>query len=178
MMISSHNAASLIGATVTDLDGDKVGTVKQLFVDPRTGQPNWATVATGLFGTAESFVPLDEAEVSGGDIHIPYSKDVVKDAPRVESHESLEEGDEDRLYAYYTRDEPDESDESESAEYAVDSAGTVTGGARLRKYVVTEEQTITVPVSHEEVRLEPDGDADAEVTGEHRGRHVDKGADR
>ncbi len=29
-----------------------------------------------------------------------------------------------------------------------------TGRARLRKYVVTEQQTVTVPVSHEEVRLE------------------------
>jgi len=29
-----------------------------------------------------------------------------------------------------------------------------TGRARLRKYVVTEEQQVTVPVSHEEVRLE------------------------
>jgi len=28
-----------------------------------------------------------------------------------------------------------------------------TGRARLRKYVVTEDQTVTVPVSHEEVRL-------------------------
>ena len=28
-----------------------------------------------------------------------------------------------------------------------------TGRARLRKYVVTENQTVTVPVSHEEVRV-------------------------
>ena len=39
---------------------------------------------------------------------------------------------------------------------------TVTAGkARLRKYVVTEQQTVTVPVSHEEVRIEREPVTDA-----------------
>ncbi|MBM7027097.1 YsnF/AvaK domain-containing protein, partial [Clavibacter zhangzhiyongii] len=38
-----------------------------------------------------------------------------------------------------------------------------TGRARLRKHVVTEEQTVTVPVSHEEVRLEREPITDANV---------------
>lgn len=171
-MIPSNNLASLIGATVTDLDGDKVGTVKQIFVNPRTGSPNWATVKTGLFGTAESFVPLEEAESSVGEIHVPFSKDFVKDAPRIESDEALQEGDEDRLYAYYHGENTDvdggetaETSDTDTPDYAVDSDGTVTGGARLRKYVVTEEQTITVPVTREEVRLEPEVD-------EGGGRHL------
>ena len=44
-----------------------------------------------------------------------------------------------------------------------------TGRARLRKYVVTENVTTTVPVSHEEVRLErepiTDTNRDAAVSG-------------
>jgi uncharacterized protein (TIGR02271 family) len=44
-----------------------------------------------------------------------------------------------------------------------------TGRARLRKYVVTEDQTVTVPVSHEEVRIErepiTDGNRDAALSG-------------
>ena len=35
------------------------------------------------------------------------------------------------------------------------------GRARLRKYVVTETQTVTVPVSHEEVRIEREPITDA-----------------
>ena len=35
------------------------------------------------------------------------------------------------------------------------------GKARLRKYVVTEQQTVTVPVSHEEVRIEREPVTDA-----------------
>ena len=33
-MIDKSNLDSLFGATVTDADGDKIGTVGQLFVDP------------------------------------------------------------------------------------------------------------------------------------------------
>ena len=42
------------------------------------------------------------------------------------------------------------------------------GRARLRKYVVTEQQTVTVPVSHEEVRVEREP-----ITEENRGDAVD-----
>jgi len=63
-MISEQNIAGLIGATVTDTDGNKIGKVGQIFVDPTTGRPNWATVATGLFGTSESFVPPNRSSPS------------------------------------------------------------------------------------------------------------------
>jgi hypothetical protein len=40
-----------------------------------------------------------------------------------------------------------------------DAAAPTTGESlRLRKYTVTEEQNVTVPVTREEVRLEPDPD--------------------
>jgi uncharacterized protein (TIGR02271 family) len=38
-----------------------------------------------------------------------------------------------------------------------------TGRARLRKHVVTEQQTVTVPVTHEEVRLEREPITDANI---------------
>ncbi|MBK1785255.1 DUF2382 domain-containing protein [Prauserella cavernicola] len=40
-----------------------------------------------------------------------------------------------------------------------------TGRVRLRKYVVTEEQQVSVPVSHEEVRLEREPITDADRAG-------------
>lgn len=43
------------------------------------------------------------------------------------------------------------------------------GRARLRKYVVTEEQTVTVPVSHEEVRVEREPITDANADAAHDG---------
>jgi uncharacterized protein (TIGR02271 family) len=48
-----------------------------------------------------------------------------------------------------------------------------TGRTRLRKYIVTEQVTLTVPVSHEEVRVEriPSGEADAAGQGMSTGDH-------
>ena len=47
------------------------------------------------------------------------------------------------------------------------------GRAPLRKFVVTEEQTVTVPVSHQEVRLErepiTDANREAAMTGDRAG---------
>jgi uncharacterized protein (TIGR02271 family) len=82
-------------------DGDKIGSIGQVYADDDNGQPTWVTVKTGLFGTSESFVPLEGARAEGGDIVVPYTKDQVKDAPRVDTDGHLEPSEEDRLYAHY-----------------------------------------------------------------------------
>lgn len=87
--------------TVYDQDGDKVGSVGQVYLDDASGQPNWVTVNTGLFGTKETFVPLDRATVEGDDIRVPYTKDMIKDAPNIDSDGHIDEGQEAELYRYY-----------------------------------------------------------------------------
>ncbi|CAI3791347.1 PRC and DUF2382 domain-containing protein [Pseudarthrobacter sp. MM222] len=86
---------------VVATDGDKIGSIGQVYADDDNGQPTWVTVKTGLFGTSESFVPLEGARSEGGDIVVPYTKDQVKDAPRVDTDGHLEPTEEDRLYAHY-----------------------------------------------------------------------------
>jgi hypothetical protein len=44
--------------------------------------------------------------------------------------------------------------ETAGAQSGVDSSGVPAGETRLRKYVVTETQTVEVPVTHEEIRVE------------------------
>ena len=100
-MINTDNIGALVGSTVVDSDGDRIGTVGQVYVDPDTGRPNWVTVRTGLFGMKESFVPLDAADQVGDDIRVPHSKDDVKDAPRIDHDGALEEHETDNLYSYY-----------------------------------------------------------------------------
>ena len=46
------------------------------------------------------------------------------------------------------------------------------GRARLRKYVVTENVTKTVPVSHEEIRVEREPISDADVSGTKSGPDI------
>ena len=200
-MIGTDEIQNLLvsGGTVVGSDGDKIGKVSQVFLDDQTGDPEWVTVTTGMFGSAESFIPLSQGSISGDTIRVPYDKSTVKGAPRVDdSNGKLSENEEADLYRYYGLDYTSGYDTTAGAGYdatATDTDlnrhGTVghdtsgpttddamtrseeqlhvgtervtTGRARLRKYVVTEQQTVTVPVSHEEVRLEREPITDANI---------------
>ena len=85
MSIDQSNIDTLIGQPVQGVDGEKIGDVGQIYLDDQTGKPEWATVRTGLFGTKESFVPVAEAQLTDQGLRVPYDKDTVKDAPRVDA---------------------------------------------------------------------------------------------
>lgn len=89
------------GRTVVADDGEKIGTVKEIYVDHRTGQPEWATVSGGLFGMKSHFVPLAEATPTGGDVRVSVTKDQVENAPGVESDGELSESEEQLLFEHY-----------------------------------------------------------------------------
>ncbi len=184
-MIKQDQAQQLIdGGTVVGSDGDSLGKIGQVYLDNQSGDVSWVTVKTGLFGTHESFVPTDDASVSGDTVTVPYDKAKIKDAPHFEAGSELSPTDEEQLYSYYgigsgvsAKDVSSEyrgqavtGTEQESVERAprTSDAGYVTrseeqlhvgtekveaGRARLRKFVVTEQQTVTVPVSHDEVHV-------------------------
>ena len=86
---------------ILSADGGKIGSVGQVYADDDNGQPTWVTARTGLFGTSESFVPLEGARLEGADIVVPYTKEQVKDAPRVDTDGHLDPAEEDRLYDHY-----------------------------------------------------------------------------
>ena len=102
-MLMRENIEELLnrGGNVVGSDGDKIGSIGQLYADDDTGEPTWVTVKTGLFGTSQSFVPVEGARTDGDDLVVPYTKDHVKDAPRVDTDGHLEPEEEDRLYAHY-----------------------------------------------------------------------------
>ncbi|MFJ1598712.1 DUF2382 domain-containing protein [Streptomyces sp. NPDC088261] len=229
-----NSPSELSGLTVYGKEGDKIGNVGQVYVDDVTGRPEWVTVKTGMFGMKESLVPLSGGRRMGEDLHVPHTKETVKDAPRLDADEHLDPAQERALYEHYglsgggmgaesgtgtgmgTGDAPesgasagtDTADMTSATgttgaatgtgtaamgtagaaaaaagtagshqEYDPDKApaasadlhhpemirseeelhvGTVereVGTARLRKVVVTENVTTSVPISHEEVRV-------------------------
>ena len=89
------------GGEVRTSSGEKVGKVGQVYLDDESGQPSWVTVKTGLFGTQESFVPLPRADLAGVDVVVPYDKETIKGAPRVDTGASLSPQEEKRLFSYY-----------------------------------------------------------------------------
>ncbi|WNV75521.1 DUF2382 domain-containing protein [Geodermatophilus sp. DSM 44513] len=236
-MIGTEAISRVIGKDVYDQSGDKIGSASEVYLDDESGQPEWVTVRTGLFGTKESFVPLQGADLSGDGLRVPVSKAQVKDAPRVDTDGHLSPQEEEELYRYYglgsgtsmtdttvgrvDTDTTTTTGTAGTAGMAAGTAGTTTGTAgmaagtsgrtdrdgdgvyddvqggavgrdtsgpttddamtrseerlsvgtrteqagvaRLRKYVVSENVTETVPVSREEVRVqrEPITDANA-----------------
>jgi stress response protein YsnF len=235
-MLSNDNIAALIGTTAYDSEGAKIGKVAQVFVDRNSGRPSFASVHTGLFGMRESFVPIEQAEWDGGeDLKVPFTKDVIKDAPKVDAEGSLLPSEERELYRYYSMDDSVEVDDSADVDDSSDvddgadlddssgrhaatgpqtrvddvparqdddresgrhvdeddvqtpvaasmpddgsmvrseervSVGTErmpTERVRLKRYTVTEQETVTVPVTHEEVRVEYEPTAGDAVDGD------------
>ena len=199
----------IIGSTAIDSDGGKVGKVGQIYLHDGTGEPEWVTVSTGMFGTRESFAPLYGARTGDGQLQLAVSKQLIKDAPNIDTDGHLDGSEIDTLYQHYsgylnrtgeagTSAVPEGTGTTQTSggyadqgtEYADrdvagtegrDTSGPTTdeamtrseerlhvgtesvqaGRARLRKYVVTENVTQTVPVSHEEVRVEREPITDA-----------------
>jgi uncharacterized protein (TIGR02271 family) len=104
-MLNRENLESLLakGGNVVGTDGAKIGSIGQLYADDDTGEPTWVTVKTGLFGTSETFVPVEGSRTEGEDLVVPYTKEHVKDAPRVDADGHLTPEEEDRLYTHYDR---------------------------------------------------------------------------
>ena len=195
------------GRTMVDPAGDKLGTIDAIYLDDETGQPEWATVTTGLFGTKATFVPLAQAQAMGDSVQVPYDKQRVKDAPNMQADGQLSQGEEAELYRHYGldytesrsdsglpaatghdidsrdrhRDGPyddvqdsavgrdasgptaDDAVTRSEEELHVGTQARERGRARLRKYVTTEQQQVTVPVRREEVRVEREPITDANL---------------
>jgi len=89
------------GRTLVDRDGDKIGTVDEIYTDRDGGQPEWALVHTGLLGMKKSFVPLRGAAANGEHVRVIVDKQAVKDAPSVEADQQLSEAEERQLFEHY-----------------------------------------------------------------------------
>jgi uncharacterized protein (TIGR02271 family) len=199
-MTTTEALQNMEGRTAVDADGAKLGKIGQVYVDDQSGQPLWVTIHTGMFGTKESFAPLYGSRTTGDNLQLAVSKDMVKDAPSVDSDGHIEDSENEALYRYYegylgssTQNTPTQGQEhagdtredlsGRSDIQGQDTSGPTTddamtrseerlhvgteqaevGRARLRKHVVTENVTTTVPVSHEEVRLEREPITDANI---------------
>ncbi len=186
-MLQQEDLLNSRGANVFDRQGDKIGTIEDIYLDRETDQPEWVVVKTELLGTRANFVPLRDASSEGDDLRVPYEKDQVSGAPHVDEDGELSQQEEAELYGYYGLEyseyrsetglpEGDRHGEYESSDRSTDDAMTRSeeelevgktqreaGVARLKKYVVTENVTRTVPVQREEVRVEREPVSDANL---------------
>jgi uncharacterized protein (TIGR02271 family) len=187
MTQQTQDVLALRGQALTGRDGEKLGTIEEIYLDTDTDQPEWALVTTGLFGTKQSFVPISGASRAGDGVTVPFDKATVKDAPTVDPDGRLSESEERQLYRHYGLDHgatagsgtagdrgdavgrdtsgptTDDAMTRSEEELRVGTADREAGRVRLRKYVVEDEVTRTVPVRREEVRVEREPITDANV---------------
>ena len=186
------------GQQLLGREGDKIGTIEEIYLDNETDTPEWALVNTGMFGTKSTFVPLKDATREDEALRVPYEKAQVKDAPKAEPDGQLSQREEAELYRHYgleysvlnsdsglpeggTSSDTAEGDFDGAPPVGEDTSGPTTdnamtrseeelrvgkteqeaGRVRLRKYVVEDEVTQTVPVKREEVRIEREPVTDA-----------------
>ena len=195
---------ALRGQEVLDRDGEKVGTVEEVYLDQQTDRPEWVLVNTGgLFGGKSTLVPLAGADNGDGGVRVPYEKDQIKSAPQADVDGELSQDEEAALYSHYGLDysegrsdsglpagersegvagdrtsgrtqgavgedvsgpETDDAMTRSEEELRVGTTQREAGRARLRKHVVTEQVTKTVPVTREEVTLEREPITEANVS--------------
>ncbi len=155
------------GQELLDKNGEKIGKIDAIYADEQTGKPEWLGVTTGIFGTHVSFVPVVSVNRRGEQLSVPYTKDHVKDAPRVDPDEVVSEQEEGQLYRHYQLTYSDSRSETGLPEESTDDAMTrseeelwvrkrpqPTERVRLRKWVETEQVQQTVPVRREKARIE------------------------
>src|ERR1700712_1935895 len=99
-MMAPEQLQSMIGKNAVDTSGDKIGKIGQIYLDDSTGDPQWVTVSTGMFGTKESFAPLYGSRADGDNLVLAFAKAMVKDAPNVENDGHLDESEVQALYQY------------------------------------------------------------------------------
>ncbi|WP_326794534.1 PRC-barrel domain-containing protein [Streptomyces sp. NBC_01808] len=91
---------SLIGVRAYDSNGDKLGTVDEVYLDDATGAPQWAAVRTGLFHR-DAFVPLGPSELADEGLRVPFERELIKDAPDFGVGRHLSPAQELQLYHHY-----------------------------------------------------------------------------
>ncbi|SER59945.1 conserved domain-containing protein [Lentzea xinjiangensis] len=178
-MIDQTQVEALYDCDVIDNKGEKIGSVKQVWLEDGTGAPVWAEVNSGLLGMRQSFVPIQQAKMADGTITVPIAKEQVDEAPSVHTFDDhISDEEQEALYRHYgmipqaktgehdrldggqatgrhgARVEPDAAEVVLSEEKLdVGTRNVEAGRVRLVKRTVTEQRNVTVPVTHEEVRI-------------------------
>src|SRR4051794_33053510 len=128
-MSTTQNVLEWRGQELLDNDGQKIGTIEEIYLDTETDQPEWALVKTGLFGGKGTFVPLQQANPSADGIQVPFDKGHVKDAPNVDADGELSQSEEQTLYHYYGLEYGESRSGSGLPEGGAGATGGTAGGA-------------------------------------------------
>ena len=90
---------SLIGTDAYDVKDKKIGEIAAVYSNG--GRPDWLAIRTGFFGLNTSFAPASAVMDHDGQVHLPYTKNEVRDAPNVKPNGCLTSDEEHELFDHY-----------------------------------------------------------------------------
>jgi hypothetical protein len=88
------------GHRLDEISGGNVGRVEGFFADESSGEPEWLLARMGRFGHY-TLVPSRDAVEGVGHVWVPYSRDQIRHAPRVDPNTPLTAGTEKELLEHY-----------------------------------------------------------------------------
>jgi hypothetical protein len=112
---------SWAGYKLDEIGGASVGKVAGAYLDEVSGRPEWLVARLGRFGH-HTVVPARDAVAGVGRVWVPYPRDHIRRAPKIQAGTPLTGEQEATLLAHYGVAGP----AGRSAEVAGRDAGTVT----------------------------------------------------
>ena len=88
------------GYKLDEIGGSSVGKVEGAYVDEETGRVEWLQARMGRFGH-HCLVPARDAVAGVERVWVPYSRDEIRKAPRIEPNRPLERDREQALLEHY-----------------------------------------------------------------------------
>jgi uncharacterized membrane protein YqjE/sporulation protein YlmC with PRC-barrel domain len=155
MSTAPPSALNWEGETIIDREGEKIGTIEEVFLVEETGRPEWALVKTGRIKGHTTLAPLKGAHKVSGGVKIYFDKDLVSGAPQVDPSSEPSEQQVNEVYRHYGLPVPDEGS---------GSAGT-NGGAVSAQGLSTDVRPAPPSNgSHGDLRDEPVSDLVKQVS--------------
>ncbi|HEY8466534.1 MAG TPA: PRC-barrel domain-containing protein [Solirubrobacterales bacterium] len=80
---TAEEMATWKGYRLDEMNGSGVGKVEGVYVDEPSGQPVWLLARMGRFGHY-TLVPARDAVAGAGRVWVPYARELIRKAPRIE----------------------------------------------------------------------------------------------
>jgi hypothetical protein len=87
------------GRDVLDSGGERLGGVREIYLDRETGRPEWVLV--DVTDDEARFVPLANASVESSRIKVAHTAEAIRSAPGIGSEPRIDQSEERRLYDHY-----------------------------------------------------------------------------
>jgi uncharacterized protein (TIGR02271 family) len=101
MQTTENQAAQLFGYDVIDGEGNKVGSVDNVWVDDATNELEFIGVKTGWLMGKTHVIPVSDAQIGNDSITVSFPQDTIKDAPSFGGDHELSSEEEDQIYSHY-----------------------------------------------------------------------------